>query len=481
MKQGRVEAFVLDRYPCTIAHHLYTERMIGNVRPHDHADANQGIWIEAESAIDARYSLPEQAPVYVLKLWVRNATGSDPDSTSWALSGHHSLVRREGGTTGTLQWSNFTTIDLQTALNQALFAEIDCRAMISPSTVRRILTPPHTSIPSSPSIHRLEELAHEQLKDVIRACETEFELVGEHHRELDIVLITPVFSAPYRFANNIIGAGQLFKGIIKVLDALRWRCYVHLAILQIVSCITKHLHPERSRLCKLKPISSDNEPSYIGGFLCLLESVPVLGSCTSTTVGGLTGRFPAPVCWLAVILARFRLRPLDVLILLHENGTFGSFDLANVEETLAAFAGSNLRPNTMTAKRASERVPQVMFWLPDGTGSGAQMSLTIAQFERRFSNVKSIYEFFEGAGSMGFVGPSYGMVGMVLKLASLNWIVTVASLYDCIELSLVENRAQIMSVRLRSSTRKQNRRGSVVFQSSAHQLVSHAGEDWVRN
>lgn len=41
---------------------------------------------------------------------------------------------------------------------------------------------------------------------------------------------------------------------------------------------------------------------------------------------------------------RFRLRPLDVLILLHENGTFGSPDLTNVEETLAGFADDKFRP-----------------------------------------------------------------------------------------------------------------------------------------
>ena len=140
--------------------------------------------------------------------------------------------------------------------------------------------------------------------------------------------------------------------------------------------------------------------------MCLLESLPVLGSCASTTVGGLKGRFPAPVCWLAVVLTRFRLRPLDVLVLLHENGTFGSLDFENVEETLADFAEEKLRPIMMVAKHASKHVPQVMFWLPDGTETQAQMGLHIAQVKRRFSALKSIYEVIEGPGSWGSLDPA---------------------------------------------------------------------------
>ena len=126
----------------------------------------------------------------------------DPDTVAWTLSGYPGLLRREGGTTATAKVCNFTTKDLQTALDQAMFAELDCGAGVSPAMVRHILTPPQTSIPSSPSVHRLEEFAHGQLKDVIHACETEADLVGDPPRELDIALITPIFSGPYRFAKH---------------------------------------------------------------------------------------------------------------------------------------------------------------------------------------------------------------------------------------------------------------------------------------
>lgn len=136
--------------------------------------------------------------------------------------------------------------------------------MISPSMVRRILTPPHTSMPSSASIRRLERSAQEHSNEVIHTCEAEFDRVGQNHLELDNALITPIYSAPYRFAHNEIGPEQLVKEVIEVLHALRWRCSVQLTVLHFATAITKSL--ERSRLGKLKRISWDNEPTYIGAF-----------------------------------------------------------------------------------------------------------------------------------------------------------------------------------------------------------------------
>ena len=330
----------------------------------------------------------------------------EPESVAWTLSGHNSLLTREGGSTGKADVTNFTTINLQTALNEAMFAEVDCRAMISPSMVRRILTPTNVSTPSRASTPQPESFAREELDEMIHACKAEIEILHESYWELDNALTDPIYSAPYRFTHHEIGFPQLFSETTEVLHAFRWRCSVQLAVLRCVDGITKSFKKSTRRLRKLKPISWDEQPAYISVFIEFLESFPSLGACTSTMTEDLTGRFPAPVCWLAVILTRFRLRPLDVLILLEENGTFGSLDLERVKETRILYANSKLRPKHMVAKYANEHAPQVMFWLPDGTETEELMRSHILQVEERISRVKAVYENMVGPGSWGLPSPA---------------------------------------------------------------------------
>ena len=330
----------------------------------------------------------------------------EPESVAWTLSGHNNLLTREGGTTGKANVTNLTTINLQTALNEAMFAEVDCRAMISPSMVRRILTPTNVSTPSRASTPRPESFAQEELDEIIHACEAEIDLLGECYWELDNAITTPIYSAPHRFTHHEIGSLQLFSETTEVLHAFRWRCSVQLAVLRCVGDITKYFKKSTRRLRKLKPISWDEQPAYISVFIEFLESFPALGACTSTMTEDLTGRFPAPVCWLAVILTRFRLRPLDVLILLEENGTFGSLDLESVKETRVLYANSKLRPKHMVAKHANEHAPQVMFWLPDGTETEELMRSHMLKVEERVSRLKAVYENMVGPGSWGLPSPA---------------------------------------------------------------------------
>ena len=60
----------------------------------------------------------------------------------------------------------------------------------------------------------------------------------------------------------------------------------------------------------------------------------------------------------------------------------------------------------MTAQRASKHIPQVIFFLPDGTETEEQLNLHIAEVGERIHNVKGTYEMVEGPGTWGLPDPA---------------------------------------------------------------------------
>lgn len=289
----------------------------------------------------------------------------------------------------------FTTNELVRALIDVLFSDFVHRTISRPELARRIISPtdPLNAIRPAPGTN----IAAEFLGEAVNTMEEEFGMVGRLILERDAALVSSVSSASYRFKQGKLKVTDYSACISEALKALKWRFKIQENIYLAMEALESKGLVEITAL--ELPISWDVQPVYIQKLILFLETFTIAQQCSSLSTTDLTGRFEAPICWLAVLIARSTNDFFPPLHLLQTTGLLGGVDMDHFDSI--EVDQPPVKPDFMLAQQKQNHLPQVGFWLPENVEGAASMKSWAYQWHNRYSKVRRVYEKCFGVGSWG--------------------------------------------------------------------------------